>query len=186
QGDTGKELFSFGKPAVTSNAKNTGTATVTATFDDTTKVQATDYQLEKTASGWTVTRLADKTSFAVTPDANGDMKFDGLTVNVSNNADANVKDSFILKPVQDVIVNMNMLVKDESKLAMASATGGGKSDNRNGQAMLDLQNSKLVGGNKSFNDAYASLVSTVGSSTASLKTSSQTKANVVTQLSNQQ
>ncbi|MEB7500089.1 flagellar hook-associated protein FlgK [Leclercia pneumoniae] len=185
-GDTGTELFSFGKPAVTSNAKNTGTAIVTATFDDTTKVQATDYQLEKTASGWTVTRLADKTSFAVTPDANGDMNFDGLTVNVSNNADANVKDSFILKPVQDVIVNMNMLVKDESKLAMASATGGGKSDNRNGQAMLDLQNSKLVGGNKSFNDAYASLVSTVGSSTASLKTSSQTKANVVTQLSNQQ
>jgi flagellar hook-associated protein 1 FlgK len=69
---------------------------------------------------------------------------------------------------------------------MASVAGGGESDNRNGQAMLDLQNSKLVGGNKSFNDAYASLVSTVGSATASLKTSSQTKANVVTQLSNQQ
>ncbi len=45
---------------------------------------------------------------------------------------------------------------------------------------------KVVGGNKTFNDAYASLVSTVGSSTASLKVSSQTKANVETQLTKQQ
>ncbi|MNR29434.1 Flagellar hook-associated protein 1 [compost metagenome] len=44
----------------------------------------------------------------------------------------------------------------------------------------------MVGGNKSFNDAYASLVSTVGSTTSSLKTSAATKNNVVTQLSNQQ
>lgn len=61
-----------------------------------------------------------------------------------------------------------------------------ESDNRNGKALLELQNTKTVGGNKSFNDAYAALVSSVGSQTASLKTSSATKANVVTQLSNQQ
>lgn len=61
------------------------------------------------------------------------------------------------------------------------------SDNRNGQALLDLQsNSKTVGGAKSFNDAYASLVSDIGNKTATLKTSSTTQGNVVTQLSNQQ
>ncbi|MEA8500779.1 alpha-amylase family glycosyl hydrolase, partial [Salmonella enterica subsp. enterica serovar Muenster] len=38
----------------------------------------------------------------------------------------------------------------------------GDSDNRNGQALLDLQNSNVVGGNKTFNDAYATLVSDVG------------------------
>lgn len=43
-----------------------------------------------------------------------------------------------------------------------------------------------VGGSKSFNDAYATLVSDVGSKTATLKTSSTTQGNVVTQLSNQQ
>ena len=69
---------------------------------------------------------------------------------------------------------------------MASVQNGGESDNRNGQKLLDLQNAKVVGGNKTFNDAYASLVSTVGSSTASLKVSSQTKANVETQLTKQQ
>lgn len=44
----------------------------------------------------------------------------------------------------------------------------------------------MVGGNKTFNDAYAALVSTVGSTTASLKTSSETQTNVVTQLTKQQ
>lgn len=53
--------------------------------------------------------------------------------------------------------------------------------------LLDLQsNSKTVGGAKSFNDAYASLVSDIGNKTATLKTSSATQGNVVTQLSNQQ
>ncbi|ONG06086.1 flagellar hook-associated protein FlgK [Escherichia coli] len=47
-------------------------------------------------------------------------------------------------------------------------------------------NSKTVGGAKSFNDAYASLVSDIGNKTATLKTSSTTQGNVVTQLSNQQ
>ena len=186
-GDQGEPLFSIGSPAVTSNSKNTGNAAVTATVTDSSKVQATDYKLEKTASGWTVTRLADKTSFSVTPDATtGDVSFDGLTVNINNAAGAAVNDSFVVKPVVDAIVNMDLLISDESKLAMASAANGGESDNRNGQALLNLQNSKAVGGNKTFNDAYASLVSTVGSTTASLKSSSETKDNVVTQLTKQQ
>ncbi|MCI1898066.1 MAG: flagellar hook-associated protein FlgK [Enterobacter sp.] len=183
-GDQGKALFDFGSPAVVSNTKNSGTASVTATVTDSSKVQATDYKLEKSATGWTVTRLSDKTSFDVVPDGNGDMTFDGLKVNVS--AGANTKDSFTVKPVVDVIVNMDVAISDESKLAMASAADSGESDNTNGKALLDLQSSKVVGGNKTFNDAYASLVSTVGSTTASLKTSSATKDNVVTQLTNQQ
>ncbi|MNC44351.1 Flagellar hook-associated protein 1 [compost metagenome] len=43
-----------------------------------------------------------------------------------------------------------------------------------------------MGGNKSFNDAYASLVSDVGNKTSTLKVTSTTQNNVVTQLSNQQ
>ncbi|WP_421531762.1 flagellar hook-associated protein FlgK [Lelliottia amnigena] len=182
--DAGGKLFNFGTPAVMENAKNTGSAAVTATIDDSSKVQATDYKLEYNGSNWTVTRLSDKTTFTATPDGSGDMTFDGVKINVSGAA-AN-KDSFVVKPVVDTIVNMELLIKDESKLAMASDATAGESDNRNGKALLELQNSKSVGGNKSFNDAYASLVSTVGSQTASLKTSSATKANVVTQLSNQQ
>ncbi|MEX0578628.1 flagellar hook-associated protein FlgK, partial [Enterobacter cloacae subsp. cloacae] len=162
-GDAGGKLFDFGSPVVVTNSRNTGTAAMTATVADSTKVQATDYKLQFNGTDWTITR-SDKTSFTMAPDASGNLSFDGLSVNVTGSA--NAKDSFIVKPVSDVIVNMELKFKDESKLAMASASNGGESDNRNGQKLLDLQNSKVVGGNKTFNDAYASLVSTVGSSTA--------------------
>ena len=183
-GDAGGKLFDFGSPAVLSNGKNTGSASVTATMTDSTKVQATNYKVEYNGTDWTITRLSDNTSFTAMPDTSGNLSFDGLNVNISGSA--NNKDSFIVKPVNDVIVNMDVAISDESKLAMASAQGSGESDNTNGQKLLDLQSAKLVGGNKTFNDAYAALVSTVGSTTASLKTSSETKVNVVTQLTKQQ
>ncbi|MCM7454202.1 flagellar hook-associated protein FlgK [Enterobacter hormaechei] len=183
-GDKGGKLFDFGSPAVLSNGKNTGSASVTATMTDSTKVQATNYKVEYNGTDWTITRLSDNTSFTAKPDASGNLSFDGLNVKISGSADN--KDSFIVKPVNDVIVNMDVAISDESKLAMASAKGSGESDNTNGQKLLDLQSAKLVGGNKTFNDAYAALVSTVGSTTASLKTSSETKVNVVTQLNKQQ
>ncbi|MCM7206916.1 flagellar hook-associated protein FlgK [Enterobacter hormaechei] len=183
-GDAGGKLFDFGSPAVMSNGKNTGSASVTATMTDSTKVQATNYKVEYNGTDWTITRLSDNTSFTAKPDASGNLSFDGLNVKISGSADN--KDSFIVKPVNDVIVNMDVAISDESKLAMASAKGSGESDNTNGQKLLDLQSAKLVGGNKTFNDAYAALVSTVGSTTASLKTSSETKVNVVTQLTKQQ
>ncbi|HCJ7371305.1 TPA: flagellar hook-associated protein FlgK [Enterobacter hormaechei subsp. xiangfangensis] len=183
-GDKGGKLFDFGSPAVLSNGKNTGSASVTATMTGSTKVQATNYKVEYNGTDWTITRLSDNTSFTAMPDTSGNLSFDGLNVNISGSA--NNKDSFIVKPVNDVIVNMDVAISDESKLAMASAQGSGESDNTNGQKLLDLQSAKLVGGNKTFNDAYAALVSTVGSTTASLKTSSETKVNVVTQLTKQQ
>ena len=183
-GDKGGKLFDFGSPAVLSNGKNTGSASVTATMTDSTKIQATNYKVEYNGTDWTITRLSDNTSFTAKPDASGNLSFDGLNVKISGSA--NNKDSFIVKPVNDVIVNMDVAISDESKLAMASAQGSGESDNTNGQKLLDLQSAKLVGGNKTFNDAYAALVSTVGSTTASLKTSSETKVNVVTQLTKQQ
>lgn len=183
-GDKGGKLFDFGSPAVLSNGKNTGSASVTATMTYSTKVQATNYKVEYNGTDWTITRLSDNTSFTAKPDASGNQSFDGLNVKISGSA--NNKDSFIVKPVNDVIVNMDVAISDESKLAMASAQGSGESDNTNGQKLLDLQSAKLVGGNKTFNDAYAALVSTVGSTTASLKTSSETKVNVVTQLTKQQ
>lgn len=182
-GDPGTDFFTIGTPATLSNAKNTGTGALTATISDRTQVQATDYKLIKTDTGWNVTRLADNTAFAVTP-ASGNLSFDGLTISVSGTANKN--DSFTVKPVVNAISNMSVAITDESKIAMASSATSGKSDNTNGQALLNLQSSKVIGNTKSFNDAYASMISYVGTTTSTLKTSSTTQANVVTQLSDQQ
>lgn len=181
-GDQGEDFFSIGKPSVLSNAKNTGRGTLSAEVTDSSAVQATNYKLVFDGQDWQVTRLSDNTSFKAV-ETNGKLTFDGLEVTVG--AGANANDSFTLKPVSDAIVNMNVLVTDESKIAMASDPDAGGSDNRNGQALLDLQTQKTVG-NKSFNDAYATMVSDVGNKTATLKTSSTAQGNVVTQLYNQQ
>ncbi|EPR1451628.1 flagellar hook-associated protein FlgK [Citrobacter koseri] len=181
-GDQGEDFFSIGKPSVLSNAKNTGSGTLSAEVTDSSAVQATNYKLVFDGNNWQVTRLSDNTSFEAVG-TNGKLTFDGLEVTVG--AGANANDSFTLKPVSDAIVNMNVLVTDESKIAMASDPDAGGSDNRNGQALLDLQTQKTVG-NKSFNDAYATMVSDVGNKTATLKTSSTAQGNVVTQLYNQQ
>ena len=181
-GNTDVDFFSIGDPAVYGNKKNTGS--ISATVKTASEVQATDYKMVYDGAKWQVTRLADGTSFEATDDA-GKLTFDGLEITVDATAAEN--DSFIVKPVSDAIINMGVKVTNESQIAMAHNATAGESDNRNGQALLDLQkNDTTVGGSKSFNDAYATLVSNVGSKTATLKTSSTTQNNVVTQLSNQQ
>ncbi|HIC8605956.1 flagellar hook-associated protein FlgK [Citrobacter freundii] len=193
-GDQGKDFFAIGSPAVLSNAKNTGKAELTAEVNDSSKVQATDYKVVFSGGKWQVTRLADNTTFEATPGADGKLDIDGLKVTVTPKpTGANDNDSFILKPVSNAIVDMKVMVTDESKIAMAEVSKNdldpnvdkGKSDNRNGQKLLDLQTKATVG-DKTFNDAYATLVSDVGNKTATLKTSATTQNNVVTQLYKQQ
>ena len=196
-GKTGVDFFDFGKPSSIANSKNTGDVELAVAMDKSSAVQATDYKIVKTDSGWDVTRLSDNTSVKLdtgSDPATGVLKFDGLTVTAQLKSGGSkpvaTGDSFIVKPVSDTIVNMDVAISSESEIAMglADTTGAsvGESDNRNGQALLNLQNSKIVGGSKSFNDAYAAMVSTIGTKTATLKSSSTTQANVVTQLSNQQ
>lgn len=190
-GDTNKDFFSFGKPAVMANSKNTGGAELTASVSKSSAVQATDYRVVKTDSGWQVTRTSDNTTVKLDADSDAStLKFDGLSVSIGGTGAAITGDSFTVKPVSDTIVNMKVAINNESEIAMGLPdTNGdsiGESDNRNGQALLDLQNSKVVGGSKSFSDAYASLVSSIGTKTSTLKSSSTTQANVVTQLTEQQ
>lgn len=190
-GDTGEDFFSFGKPSVLANSKNTGDAELTASVSKSSAVQATDYRVVKTDSGWQVTRTSDNTTVKLDADSNATtLKFDGLSVSIGGTGAANTGDSFTVKPVSDTIVNMKVAISSESEIAMGLPdTNGdsvGESDNRNGQALLDLQNSKVVGGSKSFSDAYAALVSSIGTKTSTLKSSSTTQANVVTQLTEQQ
>lgn len=185
-GAKGEGFFAIGKPLVLSNTQNNSDAAIKAEVINGSQVLATDYTITWQGAGkWQVTRLASNTSFTVEPDAAGNVEFDGLKLTFSGTPKDN--NSFTLKPVSDAVVNMDVKVKDESQIALAQEAGAGDSDNRNGQKLLDLQsNGKTVGGAKSFNDAYATLVSDVGNKTATLKTSSTTQNNVVTQLSNQQ
>ncbi len=187
-GDEGKPVFSVGVPYTTPNGRNTGSGSISATLTNGAAVQATNYSMSYDSGNWTVTRQpAGTTVSGITQDTSvtpPTLSFEGLTIAV--NGSPNNGDSFLVKPVVNAVAGMGVLITDPAELALAGAAGAGESDNRNAQALLSLQTAPTVGGNKSFNDTYASLVADVGNKTSNLKTTSTTQANVVTQLSNQQ
>lgn len=186
-GDQGGNFFNMGSPTVVGNSKNTSAATVTAAWSDTSAMKASNYTVSYDGSNWSVTRMSDNVKFSVTPDAtDGTLNFDGLKLTVSTSPAPNAKDSFLVKPVQNVIAGMSVAITDESQIAAASSATSGESDNRNAQKLLDLQDSKLVNGNATIAQAYASIVSSVGNKTSTLETASTTQENVVTQLSDRQ
>ncbi|WP_292972075.1 flagellar hook-associated protein FlgK [Pantoea sp. UBA4549] len=184
KGNPGEDFFTIGTPDVLSNLKNSSAASVSASWSDASALKASNYTVSYDSGTWSVTRAADNVRFDVAPAADGTLNFDGLQLTVSGSA--NSGDSFLVKPVQNVIGGMSVAITSESEIAAAAVKGSGESDNRNAQKLLDLQDSKLVNGNATIAQAYASLVSSVGNKTNSLETASTTQKNVVAQLSDRQ
>ncbi|HBQ78347.1 MAG TPA: flagellar hook-associated protein FlgK, partial [Erwinia persicina] len=183
-GDAGGAFFSLGTPSVLANTNNTGGASLTATWSDTTRVQASDYSVSYDGTNWTATRLSDNTKSTVTVDATAKtLSFDGLSVAYDQLPAS--KDSFTIKPVSSVVSGMSVLVTEESKLAAASSTGGA-SNNENVQKLLGLQTANVINGKSTLTQGYASLVAQVGNKASTLETTSKTQTAVVTQLTNQQ
>lgn len=186
-GDQGTDFFNIGSPEVLSNTKNTSSTTLSAEWTDTSALKASNYTVSYDGSNWSVTRLSDNVSVTATQgtdaDGNTTLSFDGLQLTVDGTPAA--KDSFLVKPVQNVIGDMSVAITDESQIAAAGAVDGA-SDNTNAQKLLDLQDAKLVNGNATLAEAYASIVSTVGNKTSTLETTTTTQESVVNQLSDRQ
>jgi len=186
-GDAGEAFFNLGGPSVSSNSNNSQTASLSAAWTDTSKVQASNYTVSYDGSNWNVKRLSDSASVTATAgtDANGNstLSFDGLQLTVSGTPTA--KDSFLVKPVANVITNMSVNISDEAKIAAADADNG-VSNNNNAQSLLDLQTKKVINGSSTVTQGYASMVADIGNKTSNLETTSTTQTNVVTQLTNQQ
>ncbi|MCA6953654.1 flagellar hook-associated protein FlgK [Pectobacterium polaris] len=200
-GVKGGDFFSFGKAAVLNDSKNGGNAVLTPSYTDTKDVQATNYTVKYDGASWQVTRLSDNSKFTATVDtSDNSLNFDGVKMTITGTPAAN--DSFLLKPVNDVITDMSVAISDPNKIAAASvkldengapvldASGnpvfGGVSDNTNAKALLALQNEKIVGGKASVSGAYASLVGTIGNQTSTLKINNTSQQNVVKQLTAEQ
>ncbi|MGJ0192578.1 flagellar hook-associated protein FlgK [Pantoea sp. RRHST58] len=186
-GNQGADFFTIGSPTVQSNSKNSSATTVTASWTDTSALKASNYTVSYDGANWNVMRASDNVKITATAgtDASGNatLSFDGVQLTVNGTPSA--QDSFLVKPVQNVIGGMSVAITNESQIAAAGATGG-ESDNRNAQKLLALQDAKLVNGNATLSQAYASIVSTVGNKTSTLETASTTQKNVVTQLTDRQ
>ncbi|MCU1797248.1 flagellar hook-associated protein FlgK [Pectobacterium polaris] len=200
-GVKGGDFFSFGKAVVMNDSKNGGNAALTPSYTDTKDVQATNYAIKYDGANWQVTRLSDNSKFTAAVDtSDNSLNFDGIKMAITGTPATN--DSFLLKPVNDVIIDMAVAVSDPNKIAAASVkldengapvldgsgnpVFGGVSDNTNAKALLALQNEKIVGGKASVSGAYASLVGAIGNQTSTLKINNTSQQNVVKQLTAEQ
>lgn len=183
QGNPGERLFDFAKPTTIANNKNQGQATIDAVYNKVTDVKASDYEITFIGGEWVVTRLSDNQQIT-TETKDGQLIFDGLTISI--NGTPVEGDSFILKPVAEIASSLKMATKDPNKIAGGIADNeNGAGDNRNIAKLLDIQNEKLVNNNMTLSNAYASLVSYIGSETQSAKISASASNNIVNQINEQ-
>ncbi len=114
-GNTGGEFFAMDPPQTVAATGNTGTATVAASVTDASALKSSDYRLQVTASGYTVTRSSDdqQQTFATAP-----ITIDGLQLDVTGSAA--VGDSYAIRSVSGAISSMRLALPDANALATAS------------------------------------------------------------------
>lgn len=180
------DFFTIGTPTVQGDTRNTSSATLTAGWNDTSALKASNYTVSYNGTNWTAIRAADNAKIDLTPFTSAGvttLSVDGLTLTV--NGTPNNRDSFLVKPLQNVVSSMSVAITNGSQIGAAKAKGG-ESDNRNAQKLLALQDARVVNGSSTLFQAYASMLSETGNKTKSLETSATTQKNVLTQLTNRQ
>lgn len=188
-GDAGTDFFSYSGPSVVSNSKNSGSATLSATYTDVSSVTASDYKLSYKDGSWNVKQVSDGSTVSYTTstdsDGNPTLSFDGLTITISG--DVAEGDSFTAETVSGVVSSLSVALSDGSQIAAGlDDNETGESDNRNLESMIDLQTAKLIDGNSTLTQSYASLISEIGIKTSSAESLSTSQSSIVTSLTEKQ
>ncbi len=112
--DPGGAMFDSPLPQVYSSSRNSGSGVITAQIDDTSVLKGTDYLLRYDGGNLRATRTSD----GVEMTGPVPLIIDGLTVNLTGTPDNG--DTFVLTATGRAAGGFNELIKDPSKLAMAS------------------------------------------------------------------
>ncbi len=126
-GNIGAPIFAVGGVQVETNAANTGAGTVAVTRTNVGALTTSDYILQDTAGGWTLTNSS--TGAAVTMTGAGTVaspfQADGMSIVVGGAAA--VGDRFKIQPTVAATAGLSVVMTDPSKIAAASpvrATAG--------------------------------------------------------------
>lgn len=175
-GNPGGNIFNIADPVALVNRNNAGDATLNSTFTDVSQVKAQDYTLTFKGPGesdWEV-KNADGSLVPTTIGPDGELMFDGISVSPQGNPQEN--DSFILNPVAGVADKMTVAITDGNQIAASSSPDpDDESNNENIKALIAIKDEALIG-KSTLTEAYASLVSSVGSAMTALKANASTSA----------
>ncbi|NDJ55697.1 flagellar hook-associated protein FlgK [Enterobacteriaceae bacterium 4M9] len=185
-GNPGEDLFSYKDPTAYPNLNNAGNATFDVSYTNVKDVQAQDYTITFKGPGqddWEVTR-ADGSKVTPTIGENGELEFDGLSLSPGGTPQPG--DSFRMNSVENVSGSLKVAITSGDQIAASSSDDpSDESNNENIKALIGIRDERLVG-NATLTEAYASLVSGVGSAVSSLKSNLETSAKVVQSVQTQQ
>jgi flagellar hook-associated protein 1 FlgK len=171
-GEPGKDIFSIADPIAIANLNNQGDSSLSVSFTDISSVNAQDYTVKFDGNEWVV-KTSDGTTVPTTVGPNGEIEFDGISIMPQGTPQAG--DSFKLNPVSGAASNISVAITEGSQIAASSSPDPSEeSNNENLKLMLGIKDEKLIDGTYTLTEAYAGLVSSIGSSMKSLEASLKT------------
>jgi flagellar hook-associated protein 1 FlgK len=120
-GALGPNLLSIGGPTVLNGAQNTGSETVTATISNASALTGSNYTLNYTSGGWTLTNLSTGANVAMTGTGTSSSPLVANGVSMVVTGTPHVGDSFEVEPTRNVISSMAVLTTDPNAIAAAAA-----------------------------------------------------------------
>ncbi len=122
-GAAGVNFFSTLSPTVVASSNNATSGgapaeTVTATFSDTTQLQASDYRLQVVSGQYVLTRLSDGQQTTLSSLPGTPATVDGITISVSGTRTNG--DSFTIEPVRAAAGNLAVTIGQPQQIAAAS------------------------------------------------------------------
>ncbi len=185
-GEEGTAIFNIADPVALANRNNNGSASLGVSYSSIADVKPQDYTITFKGPGandWEVTTGSGNV-VNTTVGPNGEIEFDGLSITPQGNPQAN--DSFVLNSVTGVADNLSVAIEDGNKIAASSSPDSSdESNNENIKNLIAIKDEALIG-KSTLTEAYANLVSSVGSSMTSLKANAATGAKTVDALLYQQ
>jgi len=119
-GTLGGKLFGLGGVLVSSHNGNDGDASLAVTRANIGALTEGDYYLERTTTGWALTRVDTRQTVPMTGDGSAadPLMADGLAIEVSGTAE--VGDRFLIRPTRAATAGLDVLISDPSKIAAAA------------------------------------------------------------------
>ncbi len=190
-GTAGVALFNVPQPMVTSSTNNidkSKQATATFAAGQSQQLTNSDYSLRYTNGQYNIIRNSDK---LVTANVTLPVTVDGITFDVNTTTPVE-GDEYMIRPTQGAAGKITLAFNDVQKLALAErvdANGNvvafkGTGDNGNGLRLAKLQDSasvRLLGSNsnRSYAQAFALMVSAVGTKTNEMMITSKADASAL-------
>ncbi|CAG0938434.1 Flagellar hook-associated protein 1 [Gammaproteobacteria bacterium] len=137
-GNLGGDFFTTGTPTVLHDARNTGTASVTATITNPASLQGRDYELRLDGATWS---LRDGSTGQVlgmtgTGTAANPFSFDGVAVVVGPGAASG--DRFLVRPVADAAGRIGLAIGDPAAIAAAGPVAASRALANSGSATISM------------------------------------------------